>query len=164
MTGEKEKFFSFGVFMSHRMEGVMLKLKILILVLVVFVPGLVVAGDFDGSKPFLCAVIEAIECLPGEGCNNGTPESVNLPRFFKINVSKKSITEVGGSQGGEATKIERVEHIDGKLFIEGAEEGLKDVSDGLGWTMAINEESGEMVLTAAGDRVGFVVFGACTIP
>jgi hypothetical protein len=57
-----------------------------------------------------------------------------------------------------------LEHIDGKLIIEGAQDGIENVRDGLGWTMAINEESGEMVLTAAGDRVGFVVFGACTIP
>ena len=47
----------------------MLKLKLTLLVLVcMFVaPGLTVAGDFDGSEPFLCAVIEAIECLPARG-------------------------------------------------------------------------------------------------
>jgi len=27
--------------------------------------------------------------------------------------------------------------------------------------MAISEESGQVVLTASGDEVGFVVFGAC---
>ena len=32
--------------------------------------------------------------------------------------------------------------------------------DGLGWTMAITEENGQVVLTASGDQVAFVVFGA----
>ena len=141
-----------------------LKLKLLVLVFIFVAPGLTVAGDFDGSEPFLCAMIEANECLPAEGCNTGTPESINLPRFFKINVKEKKITTTRRNSRREATTIERLEHIDGKLIIEGAQNGLENVRDGLGWTMAINEESGEMVLTAAGDRVGFVVFGACTIP
>ena len=64
----------------------------------------------------------------------------------------------------ESITIERLEHLDGKLIVEGAQDGLENVKDGLGWTMAINDDSGEMVLTAAGDRVGFVIFGECTMP
>ena len=37
----------------------------------------------------------------------------------------------------------------------------KEVRDGAGWSMAISEETGKMVLTESGDQVGFVVFGAC---
>jgi len=32
--------------------------------------------------------------------------------------------------------------------------------DGLGWTMAISQETGQVVLTASGEQVAFVVFGA----
>ncbi|MBT8371216.1 MAG: hypothetical protein HKO68_11350 [Desulfobacterales bacterium] len=32
--------------------------------------------------------------------------------------------------------------------------------DGLGWTIALSDETGQVVLTASGDRVAFVVFGA----
>ena len=39
-----------------------------------------VAGDFDGSKPMVCTVIEANECLMGEGCKAVSPADVNLPR------------------------------------------------------------------------------------
>ena len=141
-----------------------LNIKILVLGLFIAIPGLAIAGDFDGSEPFLCAAMEAIECLPGEGCDTGTPESVNLQRFFWVNIKEKKLTTTRDSAVRGATTIERLEHLDGKLIIEGAQDGLEDVRDGLGWTMAINEESGKMVLTAAGDGVGFVVFGACTIP
>jgi hypothetical protein len=34
----------------------------------------------------------------------------------------------------------------------------------VGWSLAIAEDTGKMVLTASGDDVGFVVFGACTLP
>ena len=51
---------------------------------------------------------------------------------------------------------------DGKLILQGAEDGVEGVRDGLGWTLAISEEIGRMVLTASGDNVGFVIFGACT--
>ena len=33
-----------------------------------------------------------------------------------------------------------------------------------GWTLTINESTGYMVLSVAGDQVAFVVFGACTRP
>ena len=52
--------------------------------------------------------------------------------------------------------------MDGKLILQGAEDGYAEMRDGLGWTMAISEESGLVVLTTSGDEVGFVVFGACT--
>ena len=105
---------------------------------------------------------ELIECIPVEGCDRVTPEAANLPRFLSINFKDKKIVAPSGSEAGRTTAIERLEHIDGKLIIEGAEDGAEGVRDGLGWSMAINEESGDMVLTASGDRVGFVIFGACT--
>jgi hypothetical protein len=46
--------------------------------------------------------------------------------------------------------------------MQGAEDGIEGVRDGLGWTLAIAEETGNMVLTGSGDEVAFVVFGACT--
>jgi hypothetical protein len=42
-----------------------------------------------------------------------------------------------------------------------AEDGNKEVRDGTGWSIAISEETGKMVLTESGDQAAFVVFGAC---
>jgi len=58
-------------------------------------------------------------------------------------------------------RIENLERIDGKLILQGVEDGYKEVRDGAGWRMAISEETGKMVLTESGNQVGFVVFGAC---
>jgi len=54
-----------------------------------------------------------------------------------------------------------MERIDGKLILQGAEDGYESVRDGLGGTIAISEGTGRVVMTASGDQVAFVVFGAC---
>jgi hypothetical protein len=48
----------------------------------------------------------------------------------------------------------------GKLILQGAEDGYEKMRDGLGWTLAISEASVQVVLTAAGEGVAFVVLGA----
>ncbi|MFO7713804.1 hypothetical protein [Desulfosarcina sp.] len=55
-----------------------------------------------------------------------------------------------------------VQRIDHKLILQGAEEGYENIPDGFGWTIAIMEDTGRMVLTASGDLVGNVAFGVCT--
>jgi len=47
----------------------------------------------------------------------------------------------------------------GRSATAAAEDGYEKMRDGLGWTMAISEATGQVVLTASGDQVAFVVFG-----
>ena len=119
------------------------------------------AGDFDGTRPLLISVIRVVECVPDGTCREVTPESVELPRFLKIDFAKKTIRPAAADDETPPTTIERQEVVDGKLILQGAEDGYEKMRDGLGWTMAISEESGLVVLTASGDQVAFVVFGAC---
>lgn len=120
-----------------------------------------VAGDFDGSKALLCVPITLLECGPDGVCDRVTPESINLPQFLWIDFENKKISRTQGNAKG-ASDIENMEHIDGKLILQGAEDGIEGVRDGLGWSIAISEDTGKMVLSASGDDVGFVAFGACT--
>jgi len=139
-----------------------LRLIVCALLCILVVPFIAIAGDFDGSKPLLFVAIDVIECVPNGECSKVTPESIALSQFLKIDFKRKEILPVGESQGKKSTTIENMELIDGKLIIQGAEDGVEGVRDGVGWTMAIAEETGKVVLTASGDQVGFVVFGACT--
>ena len=120
------------------------------------------AGDFDGSKPMVCATIRATECTPGGGCSEVPPESLGLPRFAVIDVPQKVIHPTRDTGIKRVTAIERMESVDGKLILQGAEDGIEGIRDGLGWTIAIAVDTGELVLTASGDAVAFVVYGACT--
>jgi hypothetical protein len=119
------------------------------------------AGDFDGSKPLICTAISVNECIEGEGCKSVAPEEVNLPRYLWLDAAKKSIQDRKSGEGRKSV-IESVKRVDGKLILQGAEDGRPDVRDGFGWTIAIMEESGQMVMTASGDMVAISVFGACT--
>ena len=123
-----------------------------------------VAGDFDGSKELICAVMDLVECQPGGKCQQVTAEDVGIPQFLKINFKEKKISAIQADGGKRTTTIENFEKIDGKVIIQGAEDGIEGVRDGVGWSLAIAEETGKTVLTASGDEVGFVIFGACTLP
>jgi len=140
----------------------MKKLYICGAVALVSVMPLVASAGLDGSSKFICASVDVMECLPTEGCNRVAASDVNIPRFIKVDVKKKQI--VTGSRGDKRkTAIERVEKVDGKLILQGAEDGRKGGErDGVGWSMSVVEGSGDMVFTASGDGVAFVVFGACT--
>ena len=122
------------------------------------------AGDFDGSKELICAVIDLVECQPGGKCQQVTAEDVGIPQFLKINFKEKKISATHADGSQRNTTIENFERIDGKIIIQGAEDGIEGVRDGVGWSLAIAEETGKTVLTASGDEVGFVIFGACTLP
>jgi len=124
---------------------------------------LTMAEPFDGGKTMLCASQYAHECDAGSDCETVTVASVNLPDFFLVDTGKKLISATPESGSTSTTTIERVEHLDGKLMLQGADDGIKDVRDGAGWTMSINESTGKMVMTTAGDGFAVVVFGACTL-
>ena len=122
----------------------------------------VAAAGLDGSSKFLCASVDVMECLPTTGCNRVAADDVDIPRFIQVDVKNKQIV-TGISDDKRKTAIERVETVDGKLMLQGAEDGREGGDrDGVGWTLSVSEDSGDMVMTASGDGVAFVVFGACT--
>ena len=120
------------------------------------------AADFDGSEPLLCASVDVMECDAGGECFRATPDGINAPQFYRVNFKEKKIIGMIQSKKGPPTQIERMESVDGKLILQGAEDAVEGIRDGVGWSLAISEETGRMVLTASGDDVGFVIFGACT--
>jgi len=111
-------------------------------------------GEMDGSKPVVCAIMETFQCAPGQECIRGNAESVRLPYFFQVNFQEKEILATREGKD-ETTKIDRIERQGGMWILQGIE--LR------GWTITVSETTGKMVLSAAGDEEGFVLFGACTV-
>ena len=62
-----------------------------IIVGLLLVPYQTWAEDYDGTKPLLCASVEAISCEPGEPCEKGTPESIGAPQFMRVDFSRREI-------------------------------------------------------------------------
>ncbi|MGD9971714.1 MAG: hypothetical protein AB7S77_01510 [Desulfatirhabdiaceae bacterium] len=136
-------------------------LYFILLTLSLGAPAVSGAGDFDGSKPLLISILRVNECTPDGSCRQISVEEANISQFFKIDFASKKISRVGDNSGIPASTIKQMERIDGKLFLQGAEDGYEDLRDGVGWTIAISEDTGRVVLTASAENLAYVVFGAC---
>jgi len=117
------------------------------------------AAAIDTSKPLLCASIEVNECIDGYGCSEVLAEEVDAPTFFRIDLGKK---QVRVTKDGPATKIEHMEEVEGRIVMQGVEDGNPDVEDGTGWTITIEQDTARLVATAATRQAAIVIFGACT--
>ena len=119
-------------------------------------------ADVDGSKPAICATVEIMDCVPHEGCQRVSAREAGIPRFLRIDFAGNEITRTEATGDEVTSAIERSEEVDGRLILQGAEDGVEGVPDGIGWSLSIDKTSGDMVLTGSGVDVGFVIFGACT--
>jgi hypothetical protein len=108
------------------------------------------AGDFDGSKPLLCAPVEVIDCVPGVPCFADTPAEMGAPAFLRIDFKKKTVT------GPHAVaEIAALEKSDAQLLLQGVEIGHA-------FAIALDRESGRMTVTLSNVNGAFVLFGSCT--
>lgn len=114
------------------------------------------AGKYDGSAPMICAAMTVSECEVDGRCQRRNAEKVNFPALFKVDVKAMKIRNLEADKGRESS-IRNLDRANGKVILSGAE-GER------GWTVLINETSGKMSATAAGDGEGFVIFGQCALP
>ena len=135
---------------------------IVVAICILTFPLIAQAGSFDGSRNLLCAPQVAIECGPDGTCEQAMAASVNLPSFFQVDFSKKELTSIGELENKRTSKIKSMEFLDNKLFLQGADDGIKDFRDGLAWSMSISQDTGRLVISASGGNEAFVVFGVCT--
>jgi len=128
---------------------------ILTIACLIFLPYQISAAEIKDSEPLICSIIKAIECGLEGTCYGGTAESVDLPQFIRVDQKKKLISTTKSSKEKKESQIKNLEKIDDKIFIQGVENGRA-------WSMIIDETSGKMSATVAEERIGFIVFGACT--
>jgi hypothetical protein len=111
------------------------------------------AGRYDGSVPLLCVPLAVTECGAEGECQKGTPRSVNLPQFFRVDFKTMTIRAV---EENRESAIKTVERVHGNLILQG-------VQGQLGWTLIISEDVGQMSATIAGAGEGYIIFGTCTL-
>jgi hypothetical protein len=107
-------------------------------------------GDFDGSKPLLCATIDAHSCDPGQVCERGLPADLGVPQFLRIDFSKKIV--VGPAR---TTPIRFMEAGAGQILMQGTELGFA-------WTIALDTADATMTLSLVNREDAYTLFGACT--
>jgi hypothetical protein len=113
-----------------------------------------VVSAADETGPWLCAPIQEIECEQTGECKANASESLNLPSFIKIDLAAKQASGVEDGKE-EVAAIQRVEHADGRLILQGTQNGR-------GWSAVIVEETGKMTLSVSGEDTAWLAFGACT--
>ncbi len=119
------------------------------------------ASFFDGKTPLLCSVYQLFECDPPNACRAVTPDQIRGVSHLDIDFSKKLITKAG-EQLAQTSTIDTVEtNVDGKLVIQGIEDGEADIRDGAGFTITIMDPEGTMTMAVAGDGFAVVGLGAC---
>ena len=113
---------------------------------------------FDGSHTLLCTIARLVECTPASGCAPVTAEDVDAPNYFLVDFTKKILVTTRAHEERRESAIENMETVDDKLILQGIEDGREDVpNDGAGWSMAVNDDDGGMVISAVTD--GAVVSG-----
>src|SRR5688572_11584712 len=83
---------------------------------VLFVSTPALASDFDGSKPLICAPVEAMDCTPGAECFKGTPDDIGAPAFMRLDFAEKTI--IGPKR---ASRIQSMENVEDQLLLRGIE-------------------------------------------
>ena len=119
-------------------------------------PLLASAQDFDGSKPFICAVTEVLECYENEGCSSETTEATLAPEFLRFDIKKKTV--VAQTDAEPRTSTMQYGGLAGDVLI------IQGIEDFRGWTVSIVTKTGEMSASVAGDEIAFVLFGNCRYP
>lgn len=128
--------------------------NILFVTAVSFFAGAASASALNTEEVIHCAIIEAVSCELRMGCETGGADMVNLPNFVQIDIPGGQVT--GNRPDGTelATPIERIENLDGSTIIQGGEEGV-------GWTILLSEENGNMTVSGSSGDEGLIIFGAC---
>lgn len=109
------------------------------------------AGEFDGSKPLLCATQSALDCSRGDDCYTGLPEEIGAPTFMRLDLAKKTV--IGPYTTSDILLQDK---SDKQLLLQGREAGF-------GWTIVVDQQSGEMTATLASRAGAYVLYGACTL-
>ena len=120
------------------------------------------ASYFDGKQPLLCSIYQLYECDHPNSCVSVTPGQINAMSHLDIDFRKKLITRAGVESEQKSTIKDVQSGLDGKLIIQGVEDGEKDERDGAGWTISIMDPEGTMVMAIAGDGFGVIGLGGCT--
>ena len=113
-------------------------------------------GLFDGTQPLLCVASEAFDCSGDADCVETSPEGLSIPDLMRVDPSAKTISALDVEQRDQSSAIGSVKVVDGRLVLSGSE------GEGRGWTLAIQQNTGDSVLTVNDATTGLIVFGECT--
>jgi hypothetical protein len=119
------------------------------------------AANFDGETSVVCATLEAVQCAKLDGarhvCARGPAQGLNVPQFVKLDFAKKLVSATKESGVEKTSPIGSVSRGNEHIVVQGFDAGT-----GRGWSLVVEENTGQMTASAIGDEEGMMIFGACT--
>jgi len=91
-----------------------------------------------------------------------TNDSVDGPEFVKFDFRRKQIVAISAGVETAPDDIDNIIDLASYLVVQGVQGGAEGTADSLAWSATISHATGQIVVAAAGENAGFVVFGACT--
>jgi hypothetical protein len=113
------------------------------------------ADDLSGANRILCTAVQATICTLEDGCEMGAPWDYNVPQFIEVDLEKLRLGTTPASNENRSTPIRNVQREDGKIYLQGVEEGRA-------FSFVIEESTGFASIAVAREKVTVSVFGACT--
>jgi hypothetical protein len=112
--------------------------------------------NLDGTKPLLCVSSDAFDCSADKDCIETSPEGLSVPDMMRVDPSAKTISALDVGQRDQSSAIGSVQVVEGRLVLSGND------GEGRGWTLAIQQDTGDSVLSVTDATTGLVVYGECT--
>ena len=127
--------------------------------------GLAVVASANHAEPeneasLICSTTHTVECDgTDEECHQGQGDTINFPRFFRVDFKKREMHILDPGRRGEVTEVTHIARSEsrGWIILQGVEEGRP-------WSMLITEQTGRFSLVVNEDDAAFNVFGTCTSP
>jgi len=120
-------------------------------------PATPAANAIDGKSALICSVNNVTACPDSGRCLQGQADAFDLPQFIAVDFADKEVRTTKDSGDKAVSPIKNQENSRNQILLQGVENGH-------GWTMAIDTTHGRMTISATGEDVSYILFGACIAP
>jgi hypothetical protein len=120
----------------------------------VAVLGVSPAPAFAGDS-YICGISEVFECLALKGCNEVSPQTINMSPLMALDIDKKQLSAAGMGGTARTEDIEGVSTTDKAVFLYGSQ-------DQNSWNATISLETGALTGGITSGTSSFALFGNCT--
>lgn len=131
--------------------------KVITVLLIALVLGPAITSAKEVDPRLLCATHVTHDCGASGACAQGTAKSIGVPGFIRLDFKSGQVTARLDDGYETTSQIENSYVTEDRIALQGVENGHA-------WSMTIMRSSGDMVVVAAGDGVGYVIHGKCTVP
>ena len=117
--------------------------------------GAALADNLEGADRLLCAPEQIMICVEQADCYPAHASELGVPDFVIVDLKNKKMQTTKSSQQTRTTAFSGVSRTDGKIFLQGVENGRA-------FSFVINEITGSLTVALSRDGVAVAVFGSCT--